>query len=417
MRKPSLVVLFALLLFTLAVGSSVQAKGGRPLVLAWMGDGRPLSDQTLNSLVQEMARQQAHPDHIVFLVHGYSDTRKDSAKIFQSVSGLIDRTFRQRHRRVLVVGLQWHAALSGNQVPWKMMPQYLKGVARARAVGRVPMRQLILRLRQQYPQAQMSLYTHSLGCEVGVACAYPNLNYPDTLERTEALQPEQQLSFNEIVLAQADLDYDIWYQSQVQVFPRPAAKMLWLTVAPYVKHADDTLQKRALARGKPGATRFPRMTVQQYDQLFKNRAVLFDGKNLQQSHSFVSFFNKDRLNRIVDTAIYLSGRGGPKPGELVEMDKILALPKQIKPLLGWLDSPNLSSRVYALWRLEGIVDGGSEHFADETLDKVHLLMKNTPRQVWEERKTSSCASVRKGYWPTEAQMTAAGAPAWAKQSK
>src|ERR1017187_2049556 len=99
--------MLAIMLFTFAVAASVRAQGGPPLVLAWMDDGGPLSDQTLTSLMQEMMHKQPHPDHIVFLVHGYSDTRKESEEMYTSVSRLIDQSFRRRHQRVLVVGLQW----------------------------------------------------------------------------------------------------------------------------------------------------------------------------------------------------------------------------------------------------------------------------------------------------------------------
>jgi hypothetical protein len=109
--------------------------------------------------------QAAHPTQIVVMVHGYSDTRKHSALMFKAVSGLIDASFRERNQRVLVVVLQWHAALAGNQLPWREMPDYLKGVARARAVGHVSMRQLVARIQKIYPQVPVTLFTRSLGCE------------------------------------------------------------------------------------------------------------------------------------------------------------------------------------------------------------------------------------------------------------
>jgi hypothetical protein len=70
---------------------------------------------------------------------------------------------------------------------------------------------------------------------------------------TPPWHPEERLSFNTIVLAQADLDYDVWYQSQVVMTP-PVARMLWMSVTPYVDHGDDTLEKRELVRAKAGAT-------------------------------------------------------------------------------------------------------------------------------------------------------------------
>ena len=241
MRKPSLAILAALLLLPFTFAPSAQARAADPLVLAWMGDGKPLSDQALGGMLKEMTQAEAHPDQIVFLVHGYSDTRKDSEQIYRAVSGLIDKSFRERHQRVLIVGVQWHASLPGSSIPWREMSTYLKGVTESRAVGHVPMRQLVYGLRQQYPQVPMSMLTQSLGCEVAVACAYPDLKYADTLARARPFSPASSpqggapLTFDTIVLAQADLDYDVWYKSRVQLFlPQPVAKMLWITVAPYV---------------------------------------------------------------------------------------------------------------------------------------------------------------------------------------
>jgi hypothetical protein len=158
------------------------------------------------------------------------------------------------------------------------------------------------------------------------------------------------------------------------------------------------------------------MTTQQYDTLFSYREVFFDDRGNTLKHGFLDYFDHDRLDLAMGIA--LSGARGQagEPRELREMDHILALPKNVSELRHWLTSPHLSSQMYALWRLEGILCGGSQHLADETLDKVHLLLRNTPREVWNARKTSACLSVRRGYWPTEEEMTRAGAPAWAKDS-
>jgi hypothetical protein len=387
------------------------AASANPLVLAWLGNGQLLKPKNLAAIVNRPAQK---PDQIVFLVHGYSDTRQDSATMYKTVSALIEKDFRARHQRVLVVGVQWHAALPGNQLPWKMVSDYLRGVAIARRVGHGPMRQLVSSLHQRYPHAQMNVFAHSLGSEVTMASAFPDLHYTDKVPKSDPYAPGQTFAFNEIVLGQADLDYDIWYKSQVKLVP--GARMLWLTVAPYRIHEDEALAQRHLVRGKAGSTRFPRMTTTQYDYLFKNRAVLFDSQNLIQQHGFLSFYSKARIQRVVKAAAYLAG-AGPEPQELRQMDKILAMSASVQKLLPWLDNHDYSCRMYALWRIEQIVDGGSQHFADRTIDNVDLLLRDRPSLVWKARKTSKCTSIRDGYWPTQKQMTRAGAPSWAKKDR
>jgi hypothetical protein len=254
-----------------------------------------------------------------------------------------------------------------------------------------------------------------LGCEVGVACLYPDLVYPDTLPTSPAFETQRKVHVDEAVLALADLDYDVFYQSKLTFSKAdPPARMLWMTVGHYTGPRDKVLQERTTIRGKPGFSRFPRMTMQQYDTLFANRQVFFDDRGDPLRHQFIEYFDTDRLQRILGVAAYVR-RQGPEPAELKEVDRILATPKRdLKSLLRWLDSPNLSARMYALWRVENLLCGSSLHFEDETLDKVRLLLRNTPRDVWKARKDSKCVTIQRGYWPTEAEMTRAGAPGWAK---
>lgn len=415
MRKRTLasLVLPALIL---ASAGAAQAKPGDPIVYAQMHSGQPLSPKAIDGVVRSVGKWS--PNHIVFLVHGYGDTNKDAREIYAPVVHLLHQEFAKSQQHVAVVGVQWDAAMPGNMVPWKAMGSYLKVAGRARAVGHMPMRQLMFALHRSYPRAQISIYSHSLGAEAAVACAYPETTYADTLAKSPAFQPQQPLFFNEVVLGQPDLDYDVFYKGKSPVSsPRMRAKMLWTTVSPYFGEREEVLQQRDLLRGKPAGSRFPRMTTAQYDALFKHRAVVFDGKNLQRQHQFIDFYNQDRVERLVGTANYLADPKAPEPREIAELDRVLEQPAQVRALLPYLDSQYLAARFYALWRIEGIVDGGSQHFADETIDKVDLLLRNKPREVWNERKTSKCKSIRNGYWPTEATMTRAGAPGWANKNK
>jgi hypothetical protein len=186
----------------------------------------------------------------------------------------------------------------------------------------------------------------------------------------------------------------------------------------YYQNRDKKLQERKLVRGKAAFSRFPRMTQQQYDVLFKNREVLFDDRGDTLKHRFVDYFDRERLARMMGIAI-AGGRGQPgEPAELKEMDRILTQShsRDVPTLVHWLDNPHLSAKMYALWCLEGILCGGSQHFADETLDDIRLLLRNTPKVVRKIRKDSPCVSIRRGYWPTETELTRAGAPIWAKDN-
>jgi hypothetical protein len=179
--------------------------------------------------------------------------------------------------------------------------------------------------------------------------------------------------------------------------------MMWMTQSDYVSDRDKALLVRQISRGQAGGTFFPRMTEKQYDLLFKNAAVMFDDDDIPMGHAFVRYYDEERLARILPTAIYLNNPKSPKPTEFAEAEAILKLPND-----------HLTAQMYALWRLENLFCGGSKHFADETLDKVARLLRNTPSVIWREQKNSPCRSIREEYWPTEDQMTRAGAPKWAK---
>jgi len=403
------------LTFWLAWGclSSVRAEP-RPYVAAWLGDGSTLADSDLSQVMREVGLQNPQPQHIVVLVHGYNVPREDGSQQFQEIS---HRLYAEDPQAV-VVGLQWDSAAPGAQTPWNAEDAYLEKVVRARQVGHQAARQVLLELQRRYPRSYLTLLAHSLGCEVSVGALFPEIAYQDDLPKVRAsYQPERELFLNLLCLTGSDLDYDCWYKGGI-VFraQNPRARLLWMTVSPYIRGARDrTLQIRQMTRGLAGGTVFPRMTQQQIDFLFRYRMVFFDQKDIPEGHEFVNYLSQDRLQRVLATARYMADPEAERPAEMDDLVKILALPDKIEEFLPWLDHSNVSAQLYALWRLEWLICGGSQHFADETLDTVTRLLRNTPRKVWGEREHSQCQSIRRGYWPSEALMTKAGAPAWSRE--
>jgi hypothetical protein len=465
-------------LFTLILWATLScwAWAQQPFVLAWLGDGSQISEFTIGETLYNVHRIQDQPDHIVVLVHGYNVPREEGADQFQEVADRCYQSLKQLGRSAVVVGLEWDSAAPGAQTPWRAEDAYLQKVARARVVGHNPARQLLLRLQREFPRAKIDIMAHSLGCEVSAGALFPNIVYDDEIfpppQSAEAEAPPagphtfpsydstQALHLNCWALTGSDLDYNVWAKGQIEFdTPQSKADLMWMTISPYVGSGfrDQVLQIRQMSRGMAGGSAFPHMSERQYDSIFSRRAVFFDQREIPQGHEFVRYFSQPRLDRILAAAVYvgespvekaLPAPGEPvsvpvvraevpkhfvgpmpepdspppppapaaasEPAELCDLDKVLAASNRIEDLLPWLESKNSSAQLYALWRLERILCGGSRHFADETLDSVTRLLRSTPRKVWSERENSACESVRRGYWPTEALMTQAGAPAWSR---
>jgi hypothetical protein len=392
------------------------AQDHQPYVTAWLGEGGLLPEAAVATTLQEIQKLEAQPEHIVVLVHGYNVVREDGAAQFQEVADRLYQQARPFQHSLVVLGLQWDSAAPGAQSPWSAEEAYLEKVTRARQVGHLAARQLLLRVQQQFPRSYITVMAHSLGCEVSVGALFPEINYADDLPKADSYQPGQELFLNMLCLTGSDLDYDVWYKGGITFRAQnPRTRLLWMTISPYIGGGRDrTLQIRQMTRGMAGGAAFPRMTEQQYDFLFKYRAIFFDQKNIPEGHEFVEYLSSERTARMLSAAVYITDPNAPRPAEIDDIYKVLALPHRVEELLPWLEHPNVSGQLYALWRLEALLCDGSKHLADQTLEQVTRLLRNTPRKVWGERHSSPCQSVRRGYWPTEALMNKAGAPAWSR---
>ena len=401
-----LTFLFTLLLMLPALAQDAA-------VPVWLGDGSLLSTADLETAIGRMVKNQPKPKHIVVLAHGYHTTREESEAQFQEIGKRFQDQYALRNEKVLVVGLQWESAIAGAGVPWEAEEAYLNMVGRARNVGHNAARQLIMRVNKQFPKVDTCIYGHSLGCEVSAACLLPEINYGDDLVKSTAYQPQQDLFFPMVSLVGSDLDYDIWYKSGVTFrAKKPRTRMLYMTISPYLGDRDKTLQVRQMSRGMAGGSAFPRMTVEQCDTVYKNRAIMFDNRGIPTDHAYTSYYDDARVARLVGIASFLVNPKAPKPVELDEADKILKLPNKLEAIVPYLDAELISSQMYALWRVEQINCGSSIHMCDETLGKLAMMLRNTPTRIKKERADSKCVTVKKGIWPTEKTMTRAGAPSW-----
>jgi len=405
----------SLCLFLACLPAAAQDKTAGPgrYSPVWLGKGERLSAEQIDKSVAPVLAQK--PDHLVVLVHGYGipkdETKEDYAKVSEDVKNILQT----RGVRSAVLGVQWESAVPGDGVPWQTEDAYFTAITRARSVGHVPLRQLLLEVEKRSPNTKVDVLAHSLGCEVSAAAIYPELTYKDDAKDfAPAYAPGTPLKTNFFGLMGSDLDYDVWYKSQMPFSAQnPRVGMHWMTISSYVGDRDQALIVRKISRGFAGGTAIPRMTEGQWDTLMGNRTLMLDNQDVPTTHDFSQYLSTNRLQRMLSTALFVAQPDQkPKPPEVAEVDKIRALPAQPDQIKPWLDSPYLASQITALWRLEHILCGSSRHLADGTIEDHARLMRNTPALVKAERKDSKCVSIKRGYWPTQQQLTRAGAPNW-----
>lgn len=379
----------------------------------WLGKGEALSNEQVDKSVAPILAQK--PEHLVVMVHGYGIPKDDTKEDYAKVSDNIKEIFDSRGVRSAVLGVEWESAIPGDQVPWQTEDAYFTAISRARTVGRVPLRQLLLAVSQRSPGTKVDVLGHSLGCEVSAAAIYPELTYKDDAKKfPAAFSPGTPLKTNFYGLLGSDLDYDVWKKSGMSFSAKnPRVGMHWMTISSYTGDRDKALLVRKFSRGYAGGTAIPGMTEGQWDTLMGNRTLMLDNQDVPASHDFSQYLSKERLLRMLPTALYVDRPNQyPKPPEVAQMDKVRSLPNNKDAIKPWLDSPYLSSQTVALWRLEKLLCGSSKHLADGTIENEARLMRNTPARVKAERKDSKCVTIERGYWPTQQQLTRAGAPNW-----
>ena len=289
-----------------------------------------------------------------------------------------------------------------------MIRAYRETVPLARSVGRGPTRELLLELQKEYPKAHLSVFAHSMGCEVAAAALLPEIVYHEYVPFVDPFRPDHAVQLDMIVLAGSDLDYDFWYKSGISARAlENRTRLTWLTVADYLTKGDKVLNTRKRIRGRAGGSSFPRMTLEQLDQTVGERRIFIDQRSIPRGHQFLDYYETKRLDRILSTLRYLTAARAPEPEEIEVLDEILAAPNRPGALLPYLDEPGYTAKFYALWRIERLNCGDARHMTDLTLDDIVELLRSDPQKVEEMRSSTECVTVQKAHFPTEKTLTEA----------
>lgn len=412
-------LLASLILPALAEEALPPKHEGKPSNYAqlWVDETATVSDEAVAETLNDLAQQGREFDHILVMTHGFDLDEQTST---QQLEWLSDKFLREFHtkgaQKIGLVGLQWHSATGALIVP--IGGDYLRKVALARSAGRGPTRQLLLALQNRYPKAHLSLLGHSTGCDVMTAAVVPEVQYDGTEPFVPTYKPEQPLKVLMHALIGSDVEYDLYAKGKVnaeQTFGR--AELTWQTMVPLQPDdMDEVLILRSHFIGRPAGGQFPKLTMEQLDYAVSKRRLFLDSEAVPRSHYFVDYLKDERVTRISDTLKFLANPHAPKPGEIEQLEKVLAAPDNVKSLAPYLDE-NCGTTFYALWRLERLLCGSSVHLTDGTIQDIVDTLRAYTQKLWRQQKHSKCATFRKGIFPTEKMMTKGGAPPWARPKK
>ncbi len=366
-----------------------------------------VQDATLleESTLEQASLQVATPDQIILFIHGYDMGAAESGRKYEELARTLQRDLAPS--RAMILGLQWD---SGGNSFLNPLGDYFNTLERARSIGRGPLRQLLLKLQDTHPDVPISIFAHSMGCEVTLAAVAPEITYKEDPPKGATYQPDESVRLAFAVFAGSDLDYDIWQQSgsaAMNWFDRVG--LTWITVSDPATQGDKVLSFRTRIRGKAAGSLMPLMTQQQLDSVLPARKLILDDKNVPVDHELDSYFRPARVERLVATLRFLT-EFGAEPPELKEIQNVLDAPNELPALRKYLDSTYAGAAFIALWRIEHLLCGSSEHLADRTLEKAVLLLADRPKAIWPLQAGSQCQSLRRALFPSEQTMRRAGAP-------
>lgn len=408
-------LLCSLIMGPAAPQPAAPTQSGVPLnyTSLWVGKEVKTRPEAVRDAVDEVAQKNSDPDQIIVLIHGFKKPREGSTRDFNALADDILEHYEKGPSSVAVVGVQWDSSVavpsSSGLDALRMLRAYHDTIPVARDVGRGPARALLLALQDRFPEAHLSVFAHSMGCEVAAAALLPEIRYEEYPPTQSPVRPNDVVGLDMLVLAGSDLDYDFWYKSGLT--PRQMegrAKLTWITVADYFTKGDKVLNTRKRIRGRAAGSSFPRMGLAQLDQAVAEQRLFIDRQEIPRSHQFLDYYQEHRIERLLDTLRYLTIARAPQPDEMAELDEILAAPNDLETLLPYLDHPSYAAKFYALWRIERLHCGDARHMTDLTLDEVLEALRHNPQQIPAMRAQTECVTFKKGLFPTKLALKKAG---------
>lgn len=403
-------VLLATLLWATLVPAWAAPSADPPYIGVWIDSSASVSDETAQQVVDEIARRNPKPQHVVVLIHGLATTRKESDAQYTRAARDLRTQFEKQGESAVVVGLQWDSAVPKAWIGQVMVgilgfgPKdhpYNQKVELARKTGRMGARQVLLRIQERFPEACLSVMAHSLGCELAHRTVDPEFKDKKATRIPESFRPDKDLNVSLLALCGADLDYDVGFRMAGQGGRGGTLGLVWLTVAilDTVRPTDLVLDARMIVRGTEAlGNQFPRLAERQIEALCRQCRLVIDSMNIPSTHAFLKYYTPERLARLAAAAKSLREK---QPHDLLKrLSAVASAPASLDKLTPFLDDLDTSVQYYVVWRLEELFCGGPRHLSDGSIYALAGIVGSHPELVERERAKHPCAVVRNGLWPT-----------------
>ena len=354
--------LLAVLLLPLALAGSpatgqsdraaARTLGYHPVGLQPDGKVDPASLEALVQSIRPAAT--ASNAQIVLMVHGFNTSGTRKRREYRQIAADLQRGARGLPITIVPVGVDWQS-YPGAALEWvpravgyhftsllgfkkALRNPYDAKLAVAREAGALGMRDMLLRLRQEFPDTATHALAHSLGSEIVVRA----------LAHEPAEEEEPQLGL--VALAGAALDHDA-FTRQAKHSLRPALERgsaWWITV-PEAGRADAALEflrgsLRKDAVGNVGLT----LERADFARLMQRGGILFDNSHIPIHHDHVAYYTRGRLRRLVLTLDQLRQLPAATPQATPHLVERLLSAPPARPPTRILD--RVTIRLYDRWR-------------------------------------------------------------------
>ena len=404
-------------LLSLKLPGAAAAAPARGFVPVRISNDARLSPELRDEVLAAVREENAAPQHIVVLIHGWDTPPYESARQYEIVARHAHAAYETLGESVVVVGLQW-ASDAGALRSWApracffylvtaagfrnaLRDPYQTRIPTARATGRQALRELLFALRGQFPKTRLHLFAHSMGAEVAAHALDPDFTPKKQRKELPAFRPDDALAVDVVALAGADLDHDASKNrppSPEESEHRP--RLLWITLPKVGSRRDKVLMLRKSARNKKAlGDSVPQFRGDQLDTLVAQRKLVYDSIDIPTNHALVRYFSRGRLDRLAAASVQLRNPGSNVSPLLTRMSEVLKAPNTVEAISPYLLGDETTPKVYALWRLERLMDGNAAHIHKGYSERVLMSTLKDVRWWDAERKRTECKVVRAGLWP------------------
>ncbi|HTE18882.1 MAG TPA: alpha/beta hydrolase, partial [Armatimonadota bacterium] len=320
-------------------------------------------DRLVNGLRAEL-RDESVP--VVVLVHGFNTSVSAARRQYGLIAAELRAQTKTPGSSVAVVGVHW-ASHPGPLYRW--LPQilgyrflrelgfrrsitnpYKETLQIARTSGRSGLRAILFRLENEFKNAPLHVFSHSMGSELIIRALAPESGLAAPASAAIE-QPERRAQVGLVCLAGADLDHNVFAPgaeaSAQQVLPH--ASVWWFTV-PRENTADAVLELRRGAGSRDAiGNRGLSLTREDFNRLMERRALVVDDEFVPISHDINAYYGAQRVTRLAAAIRYLGAPSPPTPSHslLATLDETL---RAELATLAAREAPDATSaRLYRRW--------------------------------------------------------------------